>query len=232
MAKGISSRYNFYVDMSGQPYQDDLFIGGVFVNELFDGHFIKGFYKEFPELRSFKKKATNLSEEKLRGVMDYLEKKKVKSVCIKFHKYKLNKLHREILERKNKFRKRDIKTLFKFKEKIIGILYYYLIKPIAWSKWHYGFEACIESHMDIHAVLGILNNLSHRDGYLLHPRYNIRRIQHMLKFADFVAGAGRKLSDDVLSSYKYLRYSKPDIDEYDSDKVFGIKKDKYKKSKI
>ena len=81
--------------------------------------------------------------------------------------------------------------------------------------------------MDIHMVLGILNNLSHRDGYLLHPRYNIRRIQHMLKFADFVAGAGRKLSDDVLSSYEYLRYSKPDIDEYDSDKVFGVNKDKY-----
>ncbi len=223
------SRYNFYVDMSGVPFDDDLYIGAIFINELYTGAFIKEYYSEFPELRSFKKKASNLSAEKLKDILDFLEKKKIKSVCIKFHKHKMKNYQQSILEKKNGFRNgKKLHSLFCFKEKLIGILYYYLIKqPFLRKNWHYGIEVCIESHLDILEVLKTMNNLAHRDSYLIHPRYNHRRIQHMLKFADFIAGAGRKVSKTILDSYNSLTFLMPEIEEYDSDKTFKITKEAY-----
>jgi hypothetical protein len=224
--------YNFYVDMSGVPYDDDLYIGAVFINELFSGRFIKEFYREFPELKSFKKKAVNLPDDKLKQIIDYFEKRKVRCVCIKFHKHKMRKYYTEILDRKNSLRRKKLPGLFSFKEKLLGILYYYLLKQdFVRKNWHYGFEACVESHMNILEVMKVMNNLSHRDSYLIHPRYNNRRIQHMLKFADFVAGAGRRFGIEVMKCYHFVKYFAPEIDVRDSDKVFGINKEAYQLGK-
>ena len=49
----------------------------------------------------------------------------------------------------------------------------------------------------------------------------------MLKFADFVAGAGRKLEDFVMRSFPSMVYLAPEIEQYDSDKLFGINDDIY-----
>lgn len=220
--KNKISGYTFYVDMSGQPYNDDLYIGGIFINDAYVSQFLKEFYGQFSYLRRFDKKSTTLPQEKIKQVIEYLDNKKVRMICLKFHKHKLKKYYNDLCQKKNKFNyKRKIK-LYKFKEKIIGALYFYLIKHLAWKRWHYGFECCIESHMRILDVLHALNKLSRRDGYLIHSRYNHRRNQHMLKFADFIAGAGRKLDDCVLKNFKYLIYDLPEIDEYDSNNLFGI----------
>jgi len=216
------SGYTFYVDMSGQPSGDDLYIGCIFINDSYVGQFLNEFYKAFPYLRRFNKKSTTLSPEKIKEVINYINDKKIRMICLKFHKHKLNKYYREISETKNKFNYGRKIKLYKFKEKIIGTLYFYLIKHLAWKRWHYGFECCIESHLRILDVLHALNKLSRRDGYVIHSRYNHRRNQHMLKFADFIAGAGRKLDDSVLKNFKYLIYELPEIEEYDSNNLFGI----------
>lgn len=232
MKKGNYSPYCFYVDMSGCPWKDDLYLGCVFINDLYAGDFIKQFYEEFPHLKGFDKKSTNLNGETLKEVIAFMDKKRIRMTCLKFHKSKLAKYFKEIEAKKNKFRIKGKSQIHNFTGKILGILYYYLIKPYAYKKWHYGFEMCVESHVKTLIIMRCLNNLSHRDGYLLHPRMNYRRIQHMLKFADFIAGAGHKLDDFVLKSFKYMNYIMPEIDPHESDIAFGIIDVKYEKEKL
>jgi len=218
--------------MSGCPYENDLYIGCVFVNEVFIGDFITEFYDNFPELKRFDKKATNLHKDKLKEIIAFMDKKRIKMTCIKFHKHKLEKYYKEIVTKKNQFRMKGKSTLYSFKERLLGILYYYLVKPLAYKKWHYGFEMCVESHLNTLPLLRVLNDLSHKNEYYIHPRLNYRRIQHMLKFADFVAGAGNKLDRFVLRNFKYFNYMVPEIDSYDSDKIFGIKDAQYETKKF
>lgn len=221
--KKESNQYIFYVDMSGQPFKDDLFIGGIFINKRFVGKFIKEFYEKFPSLRSFRKKSHNLNGEELKKIITYLDYRNIKMICIKFHKHKMNKYKQEIFDRKNSNLKYK-KNLRNFKEKIVGALYYELVKVYSRKNWHYEFEMCAESHLDAMQVMDAMYKLSYRDGYAIHPRTNYRRIQHMLKFADFVAGAGRKIDDFVLKSFKNVVYLAPEIEDYDCDKLFGINK--------
>jgi hypothetical protein len=224
--KKESNQYIFFVDMGGQPYVDDLFIGGIFINKKFITQFIKDFYNQFPYLRSFKKKSHNLNQDQLRDIINFMSQKRVKMVCIKFHKHKMDKYTRDILERKNRFKRKKV-DLFHCKEKILGALYYQLFRVHARKGWHYEFEMCAESHLDVFQLMKALTQLAYRDGYPIHPRTNYRRIQHMLKFADFVAGAGRKLEDFVMRSFPHMVYLMPEIEQYDSDKLFGINDDMY-----
>ena len=210
------------MDMSGSPWKEDLYIGCILMNEAYIGQFINEFYEEFPNLKGFNKKACNMDEEKLKKVIEFMDSKRIRMVCLKFHKSKLAKYFKDIEERKNRFNIHKKAEIYNFTAKLLSILYYYSIKPYAYKNWHYGVEMCIESHLRILDIMTGISNLSHRDGYLLHPRINFRRIQHMLKFADFVAGAGRKVDEGILKTFKYLDYRLPEIETYDSDNLFGI----------
>jgi len=58
--------YRLYLDISGNIGKEDIFIGVIVFNERFRRKFLEEFQDKFPNLRSFKKKGTNLSEEKLK----------------------------------------------------------------------------------------------------------------------------------------------------------------------
>jgi len=218
--------YKFFVDVSGQPNNnDDIYIGCILLNEKFRSTFIERFYNKFPYLRAFKKKATNLSRDALKDVIEFIDSQKLSMACLKFHNYKMRKYKKQILEEVKKRTGYKSPTIKNFEQRILGILYYDLLRVYARKNYHYDVCCCMEPKIE--KILEVIKQLAIRDNYYLHVYPNTRRIEHMLKFADFVAGAGRKVEEFILNNFKYYTFFRGEPKEYDINKIFRLNKINY-----
>lgn len=113
----------------------------------------------------------------------------------KSHERQINQLFSEI-NPAHKYRS----NFYRFNEKILGILYYYAIAQIGRPGDTYNVIACHETCIDIWEVFKTLNKMSYGSGYKINPSANIRKIEHLLKIADYVAGANRKIDSFKLET--------------------------------
>ena len=74
------SRYEFYLDMSGtlRRRDDDIYIGSILVPDLYKSAFREKFYREFPSLKAFKKKASSLLPSKIKNIIEYMNDEGIK----------------------------------------------------------------------------------------------------------------------------------------------------------
>lgn len=217
------NNYRLYLDVSGNITKEDFFIGVIVFNERFRKKFLEEFHEKFPNLKRFKKKGTNLTEQKLKEVISFMNDKRINMTCLLFPNQKLQQTEMLISSKIQTLTGKPPVISF-FRERILGVLYYYALKSKTYPKYIYEGNVCMETQIKIDKVLSKLSSISQRDSYQFYLSPNWRRLQHLLKFADFVASAGKRLDREFLNSLSYFEFIAPDINEYDLDHVFGINK--------
>lgn len=215
--------WQIMIDVSGMP-PEDIYIGLILFNDNYKKRFLYEFYEKFPDLIRYTKKSTSIDKEYLYKILEFFNDKRLKMVCYHFkdnrwkqHERKLNELIKE--KRIN----HKYRTNFKnFYERLMGILYYYAITQIG-NKWEkYNVVICHESGLDIWTILTTIQKLAKRDKWEINPHVNIRKVEHLLKMADYVAGANRKnekFKIDLIEKHTILR---DPIQDSDLKEIFKI----------
>lgn len=221
--KNNLNNYRIYGDISGNISNEDFFIGVIIFNEKFRKKFLDEFQKKFPNLKNFKKKGTTLTTDKLTEIIEFMNEKRINMICLHFTKNQMINAENLVKTKIKALTGKDYNISF-FRERILGILYYYAFKIKTFPKYIYEGNICMETQIKIDKVLSKLSSISHRDNYQFYLSPNWRRLQHLLKFADFVASSGRRIDKTVLTKYPYFCMVCPEIDEYDLDLIFGINK--------
>ena len=160
----------------------------------------------FYGIRFIKKKGSSLNQDKLLDVINFMNEKRIRMVCLKYPHYKYKKSIRFVNEKLSLLLKNPY--LNNPKEKILAPLYFYALKENSYKKYHYEGQVCIETQIQIDKVLHKLSYLAKDHDYKLSMGINHRRNQHMLKFADFVASCGRKIDEFLLDGQKIDLYIK------------------------
>lgn len=186
--------WDIMIDMSGTP-QDDIYVGLILFTEGYKKRFLQEFHKKFPATMDYDTKSNQISNDTLYEILRFFDEKRLRMVCYHFknfrwkeHERKLNSIIQEI-NPNHKYRT----NFYSFREKIIGILYYYAITQIGLRGISYRVTVCHETHLNIWEVLKTVKKIAQRDSSDLRLGTNIRAVEHLLKMADYVAGANRHL---------------------------------------
>jgi hypothetical protein len=218
--------YRFYCDTSGTIKGGDISVGTILFNEKFRKGFLAQFYSAFPTLTSFEKKATTLNVEKLKEVIKFMDDKRIHMICLPLGANTMYKHRRYVDDEIRRMLRRE-PIIKDFHEKVLSVVYYYALRHRAYPNYSYEGQVCAETQIKIDKVLSRLASISHRDNYGFHLSINHRRNQHMLKFADFVASAGRRIDKSFLKQLKYFSLLECQLKEEDIRHVFGLNKIEY-----
>jgi hypothetical protein len=217
--------YKLYVDMSGtlKKTEDDIYIGCILVNDRYRRAFREKFYRDFPSLQSFTKKGSGLKEDKLKEIIQCMQDNHIKMSVVILPRHIIKKAKRRVQE-KLKERKRltgEVHVRL-FEEKLLGLAYYHALCPHAFPTYHYDVFCCAETQLDIHHCFAALTRIAYVRGRHFRPAATARRVEHMLKFADFTASAVRKVDRFVLDQYPHLTIINYDPADDELDLVFGL----------
>ncbi len=215
--------WKIVIDISGMP-PDNIYIGGFLINENYKSRFITEFYDCFPELLSYTKKSTKAKPRTLFEVLKFFDEKRLRMACYHFNDFQWKLHERRLNQLMKDFDNSHIySTHFGgFKEKLIGILYYSLITHLGVRSDFYEVVVCAESYLDIWQVIDVIYKLSKRDGWKIKVFPQLRKHEHLLKMADYVAGANRKIERDLLHSIVKHTILSNSIRDFDLRKVFKI----------
>jgi len=191
------------IDVSGSP-PNDIYIGVILIKHKDKYNLLYHLNKNFQRLFKFSEKASNLDGDYLFDVLRFFDKYGLKMVTYQFKDFQWRKHQRKLNELfKEKYPHHKYRHNFtKFQSRIIGALYYHTINEMDLKGKDYHVTVCIESHLDIWSVLDTVNRLSKRDSSGITINVNIRRIEHLLKIADLVAGSSRKVDNFKLKTLK------------------------------
>ena len=144
----------------------------------------------------------------------------------KHFSWDINELIEEI-NPKHKYRS----DYYRFYEKLMGIIYFYAIQNIGPKSDHYNVTICHESYMDIWTLINVIHNLAKKTGWKIECTTSVRKNEHLLKMADYVAGANRKLEQHQLNSIERHTILSSPINDIDLKRIFHIWPDRIKISK-
>lgn len=220
----LLNMWQVFIDVSGQA-PGNIYIGMLLIDAQRKGEILRDLYAKFPRQKSFDQKSIRIDEDVLFEILRFLDSKGIRMGCYHFKDFQWKK-HEKLLNDliKDQNSKHVYKTSFyRFNEKIMGILYFYLAQQIILNKnHHYELIACHETNIDIWEVFRTIQKLSKHYGYYLNPSANIRKIEHLLKLADYVAGANRKLEDFQLNTISRHVLLRDPIKDYDLKKIFNV----------
>ncbi len=225
------SNYKFYVDISGRVNKDDIYVGCILMPSSFKSAFIDQFYKEFSELRSFNKKSSDLNNNKLREVIEFMDLKRIKMCCYHLPIQQFQKGIGYVTSTIKNITGKEPINIRNKEERLLSLAYFYALRHHAWENCHYDVVCCAETQIKLVHLITYLQRHSYMNNYPLHISFNWRRHEHALKFADFVAGAGKKIDKEILNNIAYFRFLDNPIDTRDIYKVFSINKISYNNKK-
>lgn len=199
-------------------------IGLILFNDNYKKHFLFEFYTKFPDLRNYNKKSTRINGDYLYDIIKFFDSKRLRMVSYKFedfrwkqHEKRLNDLFKEVnlqhIYRSN---------FYRFYEKLMGILYFYAITQIGKKNQIYTVTACAESGLDIWEILNTIKKMAKIYGWDVRPNVSIRKIEHLLKMADYVAGSSRKIEEFKLERVNRYTILKDPIKDVDLKEIFRI----------
>lgn len=212
------------VPLGGTIGKDDVYVGTILFNERFRPHFLAEFYRKFPHIEKFENKGSNLSDEKLLDVINFMNEKRINMACAKFHYHAFKRVKNTAESIFIGLTKR--KPSFPFeRERILALPYYYAMRELGlYQNCTYEGQICIESQVSIDKVMSRISSLANRDSYRIFLSPNYRRQQHLLKFADFVASAGQLLDKGLLTPLPYFKMIYPHETDEDVKHIFSLHK--------
>ncbi len=183
------------IDISGVP-PENTYIGLASFNAYYFNEFEKRFKSKFPNHFRSRWKSSKLNPNELRSIMHYMNDNGVRmgSISISSHEWA-----------KSISGYRNIDKGF-IKEKIMGAFYFNLLRNFTLPKSIYDDKyeiiVCNDNSLDIIKVLESCKRISGMYNRNFAFQTSIQKFNKILKFADYVAAAYRKLPEKELMTHK------------------------------
>lgn len=199
--------YTFFIDVSGQPY-GEIYIGMVSLITYDMGKLEKNFRKDYSEFYRSKQKGAKRKPNELITILKFLNKNGVHMKTVSFKSKKWFE-----------FREQYQDKAF-LKEKIYGLLYFMLLKEVASPYKTYSVIVCNENYLNISKVLYYCNKLAKANKFNFSFSTAYVNSNRLLKFADYVASAHRKVKRKYLESIKNYQIINDEIPSQYIKKIF------------
>lgn len=171
----------FYIDVSGQP-KGTVCVGMVSLQSYEMTTILKTIRKKYPWFFHRRNKSSGLKENQIQSIVALLNGLGVRMVCMIFK----SDCWKELIKYLGVNRPYNI-------ERIFSALYFSSLKKYARAGKSYPLTVCLESFMDIDKTINYLRKISSANKINYQVSKSQARDCEMLKFADIVASAGRKL---------------------------------------
>lgn len=179
----------FSIDVSGTPYKETI-ISCVSFNIKNSPQVLYEFNRKFKNYKN--KKGKDLTHEKLKEILQFLDDNKIRSSCVYFTANDWNYALSSVP--KNKAYQ---------KEKIFGILYYCVLERNAKPRYPYIVHICEENFMHIDTVISSCRKIAKMRGYEFNISKSSGKNDEYIRISDFVAAAVRKIKMIDLQEYRY-----------------------------
>ncbi len=191
-------KLELYIDSAGAR-PERVVIGLVSFNSATKDSILDDFFRTFPDF--VKRKGRNLTLPELKSVLSFLNQRKVRMATRSFSP-------NDWLWMGSNYGDRAY-----CRDKIYGMLYFQVIRTIAWKGFRYSVTTCVESHSNILRIQKYCNRLAEFNNIRLEFSQGIDSMNRYLKIADLVASAGRRLKRDYLrkiENFKVVTQPIPD----------------------
>jgi len=218
--------YCQYIDMSGNlkhPHED-VYIGCVLMNERFNASFREQFYRNFPSLQGFNKKGSSLHHDKLKEIIAFMDSKRIKMSCAILKRHIIKQTNHQVHMRIHEAKHIPLKyvTIKSYHERVVACAYHKALQSHAYISYPYHCFSCMETQFNIQETFVAINRLAYSSNHRFRLSCAPRRTEHMIKFADFVASATRKVDRFILNNYRNLVIEEVIPTPEQIDKVFCI----------
>jgi len=203
----MAINFNYFIDVSGAPL-DKTVVGLASFNPHHISRISKEFKREFPKISRSKLKGAELGQNELEGIMHFLDANDVRTRAITFSSGDWSS------------NKRRFGDSAYFKERMMAVLYFKLLKDLTKPGLKYTIVMCKESYMDTEKASETLRRLSRANHMDYDISLSIVKQNSTLRFADFVASAGRKVQSTKLDKLKHYKTIPSDLEEAHLRKVF------------
>lgn len=105
--------------------------------------------------------------------------------------------------------------------KILGILYFALLRKVAFRNMKANLITCTESGINIVKVHETIQKLSRSQNFIFDISHSLERLNPIIKIADYIASAGRNAKKSKLKTYSNFKIlDKKDIPYSVYKKIF------------
>mgnify|MGYP001610349232 FL=1 len=170
----------FHIDVSGQP-KEEIIVGMASIRSDYLTEFIRHMKKDRPEFLRHKFKGSNLKSNQIKSYISYLNGKGIRMVSVRFKSAYWSEFKKYLDNKKY------------WKERVYASLYFLAVKKYARSGYAYPLVVCKESYLDIERVKNYLIKIAKAHGVSFQISDSYASQNDMIKVADMVAAAGRKL---------------------------------------
>ena len=196
MPRPQRSFIQFLVDISGVPRpgpsgtHGPLIMACVSVDTFKLDDMMNTFRNQFPSI--WDKKGHQLSMRQLEDVVDFLNGENVRMITIRFDDVDWQRY----------------KAMYPgeghFEEKVMAILYYYVLRRVAWKDYLYPVLVDNDTSFKISQSIVICNRLARYFEHRFDISFGYLSVNPELRFPDWIASARRKLSHPTLAKYKHF----------------------------
>lgn len=148
---------------------------------------IDNFRTAFPSLEH--KKGRNLKVGELLPIVEFLDGKKVRMITKRFTTNDWQYIY-------SRFPNKAY-----VKEKIFGILYFSVMRRVARKGVVHPVTMCVESHINIAKAQDVCLKLARLNKYQFDISHGNAKSNRIIRMADFVAAAGKKIKTKKLDNY-------------------------------
>lgn len=109
-------------------------------------------------------------------------------------------------------------------ERLFAILYFMLLRKFAYPNYKYPVVVCKENYLRIEKVLDTCRRLAKANKYDFDFSVGYAKHNVLIKFADYVAAAYRKVDYKTLKQFRFYNILDNEIDRRDAYKAFRLDK--------
>lgn len=203
---------NYYIDISGVPKQDKrgnyqkVIVACASVNQYTISEIMERMKIEFPEY--WNKKGHKLNDSELETIIGFINKEKIRMITVQFDKPDWEKY-------KSKY-----PSEARIEEKIMSILYYYVLKKKSNKSSIYRAIIDFDTTFGIKESVTLLQRTARERGYKFRTSFGYLAINEEIKLPDWIASARRKIDDDTLNKYENFFILKNNLPSYNLNRVF------------
>ena len=199
---------NIAIDVSGTP-KDDVYVGLVSIKTDQINKIKTLFKKEFPKIYYGKHKGSKLKPDEIRKIIDFLNKNYVFMYSNHISKSDWD------------YFKNNYPNKTNFLERVYALSYFGLIHNFVHKYHPQNLVVCKENYLNINSTLNYLQYLAKSNNYTIMPSVGYADSMFIIKLADLVASARRKLDNKTFKKfYKYNSLNLKDLDHKFIEKIF------------
>jgi len=143
----------------------------------------------------------------LEEIIDFLNKEKIRMITVQFDKEDWDKYKLKYPLEGN------------LEEKIMSILYYYVLKKTSSKSYIYQAVLDFDTSFDIHQSVKLCQRIARERRYNFKTSFGYLDVNEELKLADWVASARRKIDIDILENYENFIILKNNLPYYHLNRV-------------